>query len=463
LGKEAANVVLFEDKFLYKSGEEVYEAIDMKLEKGIGQCKGIIMSFRCWCGNTELAFFSSEYLHCAVCQTLVSRERAERDINPNTDDNDDFYGQDYWFSYQKHKLGFPDIVTRARADLPERCLHWLHTLLKYKVPPAKALELGSSHGGSVAMLRWAGFDATGLELSPWVVDFSRRTFNVPVLQGYLEDQTLDASSLDVIALMDVLEHLSDPVGTLRSCLNLLKPDGILLIQTPLYPEDKTYEQLRAEGNRFLEQLKAEEHLYLFSERSIKEFFHRLGADHLVFEPAIFAHYDMFLVASRTPLPVHVPDEISEALSATPGGRLVLALLDLRDQMQIQNTVTARQNTQLEAQLAACEADRTARLAIIERQDAEVSELQAQVQRWLQQNQTMTAQLEKSRECQAALASRVDAYAQQLQVITARLQAMHRGLHTLERTRVYRFLHALGRWRFVEPLLAQSRVNPETDL
>jgi hypothetical protein len=82
------------------------------------------------------------------------------------DDAHDFYGKNYWFTHQEGDLGLPNIITRARIDLPERCLYWLRTLLKYKLPPAKVLELGSAHGGFVALLQWAGFEAMGSEVSP---------------------------------------------------------------------------------------------------------------------------------------------------------------------------------------------------------------------------------------------------------------------------------------------------------
>src|SRR5512136_2035132 len=160
---------------------------------------------RCWCGNRELTPFTADYLRCPICETLVAAHAPASDITHVTDDDHQFYGREYWFSHQEKDLGFANIMTRARADLSERCLHWLRAMLKYKLPPAKVLELGSAHGGFVAMLRWAGFDATGLELSPWVVNFARRTFDAPMLLGPVEDQAIAQGSLDAIALMDVLE------------------------------------------------------------------------------------------------------------------------------------------------------------------------------------------------------------------------------------------------------------------
>jgi 2-polyprenyl-3-methyl-5-hydroxy-6-metoxy-1,4-benzoquinol methylase len=329
-----------------------------------------VVAPRCWCGNTTLEPFSPEYVRCPVCDTLVTSVAFADDIAAVTDHDQGFYGREYWFSHQEQDLGFTNITDRARADLPERCLHWLSALLKYKLPPGRTLELGSAHGGFVALMQWAGFEASGLELSPWVVDFARRTFDVPMLLGTLERQQITAGSLDAIALMDVLEHLPDPVGTMRRALELLKPDGLLLIQTPCYVEGRTYADMVSASDPFLEQLKAIQHLYLYSPRAIRMLFRDLGAEHVVSESAIFTHYDQFVVVSRVARPVHEPEAIADALSASARGRMVLALLDERARARDASARTA----ELAAQLAASEADRAARLDVIERQGSELGRI-----------------------------------------------------------------------------------------
>ena len=118
--------------------------------------------------------------------------------------------------------------------------------------------------------------------------------------------------------MDVLEHLRDPAGTMRRCLDLLKPDGILLIQTPCYPAHTSYEAIARHQGDLLKILEPREHLYLFSRPSIREFFARLGARHLTFEPALFPQYDMCAVVSRLTLRPSVRHGFSDP-GRRPGG------------------------------------------------------------------------------------------------------------------------------------------------
>jgi 2-polyprenyl-3-methyl-5-hydroxy-6-metoxy-1,4-benzoquinol methylase len=285
---------------------------------------------RCWCGNENLTAFGEGYCRCEACQTLVADISTAKADPRVTDDAADYYGRNYWFAHQTRDLNCPDIVSRSRTDLSERCVHWLRSLLQFKLPPARVLEIGCAHGGFVAMLRQAGFDAQGLELSPSIVELARETFGVPVLSGPVEDQNIPPGSLDAIVMMDVMEHLPQPQKTFGQCMELLAPDGILLIQTPCYPQRKTLSELRGSGHKFPQMLDSNEHLFLFSETAAGRLFEGLGAPYIQFVPAIFGFYDMSFVVSKSP-PAQVSEaEQSAALSSTVSGRFMQALLDLDD-------------------------------------------------------------------------------------------------------------------------------------
>ena len=287
----------------------------------------------CWCGNARLEPFNADYRRCLSCETLVyAGDIAAPDARVR-DDASDFYGHRYWNHHQRDTSGYPDIHTRLRTDLPERCAYWLNALLDYKLPPAKVLELGSAHGGFVAILRQAGFDATGLDLSPHIVELARKTFDVPMLLGPVEDQQIEPASLDIIVMMDVLEHLPDPLGTMRHCMTLLKPDGLLMIQTPCYPAGKSLEQIRAGDDRFTIQLRPAEHMNLLSQKAAAKLMWKIGAKHFEFLDPIFWFYDMFFIASREPLKRTTRDARDKALGATPSRRMVQAILDGEDRFR----------------------------------------------------------------------------------------------------------------------------------
>jgi len=316
----------------------------------------------CWCGNSDLDVFSPDYKLCSVCGTLVYSQSNEAESSLTTDENG-FYGKDYWFKHQTDDLNHPDLFARSREDLSERTLYWLRSVLRFCLPPAKSLEIGSAHGGFVALLRQAGFDTAGLELSPWVVRYAEENFQIPMYLGPVEDQKIEPGSLDLIIMMDVLEHFEDPLSTVQHCLSLLKPDGKLFIQTPEFDRDYSFTELQHTNHIFLNQLKPVEHVYLFGQKSIEELFHRLGVDYITFIPPCFP-YDMFLVASKVPLPIHSQEEVENALLETSQGRIALALLDI--------DVKRRK---LETLLDESEVDRSARLDIILESEKELKKTQ----------------------------------------------------------------------------------------
>jgi 2-polyprenyl-3-methyl-5-hydroxy-6-metoxy-1,4-benzoquinol methylase len=418
----------------------------------------------CWCGNADLLPFGPEYGECRACGTLAYLKDMAPEQFLVIDDDSDYYGKKYWLEHQQEAFGYADIYQRTRNDLTERNLHWLKTLLKYCLPPAKVLELGCSHGSFVALLRQAGYDASGVELSPWVVEFGRETFGVPISVGPVEALDIAPGSLDVIALMDVLEHLPDPVATMAHCLALLKPDGLLLIQTPQFKEGANYMDLMKNQAPFLQMLVPDEHIYLFSAGSVTRLFRQLGAEYIQFEPAIFGQYDMFFAVSRAPLVSQTFAQVEAAILATPNGRLALALLDLREReldltRQLQESESDRaarleqielrdeQIVSLTARLEESEADRAARLEQIVSLTARLEESEADRAARLGQIVSLTAMLNESEADRAARLGQIELRDEQIASLLVDLRALFAR-------RVFRGLTSVSGWPEVNKLLEQ---------
>jgi 2-polyprenyl-3-methyl-5-hydroxy-6-metoxy-1,4-benzoquinol methylase len=404
-----------------------------------------------------------------MCHTLVYLKDIPLEQFLVKDDETDYYGKKYWLEHQQDAFGYPEIHTRARNDLTDRNLHWLKTLLKYCLPPAKVLELGCSHGSFVALMGQAGYDASGLEMSPWVVEFGQKTFGIPVAVGPIENLDIAPGSLDVIVLMDVLEHLPDPVTTMSNCLKVLKPDGLILLQTPKFKDAINYSELVETKDRFQEMLIPDEHLYLFSENSVTQLFKQLGAEYIQFEPAIFAHYDMFFAVSRVPLKANTSEQIETALLATPKGRLALALLDLRErelaltrkQQELESHSTARgeQVESLTVMLKESDADRTARGEQVESLTVMLKESDAdRSARWVQ-IETLTSLVNEAQTDLLALTKQIETLTeinQQLEVDqTVRneeAQLVLADLQTLFERRGFRALTRFTDWPEVNNLI-----------
>jgi 2-polyprenyl-3-methyl-5-hydroxy-6-metoxy-1,4-benzoquinol methylase len=320
-----------------------------------------------------LQAWSPDYFRCAQCETLVFARQPEIDPALVRDDEADLYGRTYWYERKTEVRNEPVLNDRARADLPERCAYWLRALLRYRRPPAKVLELGCAHGGFVALLRAAGYDARGAELSPAVVEYARRTFGIPMYLGAVESIPEAEGPFDVIASFDVIEHMPDPVATITRCVRMLAKDGLLMVQTPFCLPEETYESLLSGGHATLRQLMPDEHLYLYSREAAGRLMERCGAPHVAWEPAIFGHYDQFFFASRTPLHPLPEEEAVREYLAGGGGRLALSLVDtLSSHERLEETIRAGQAREAEAVriIHSIEADRARQQELLQRFERE---------------------------------------------------------------------------------------------
>jgi hypothetical protein len=184
--------------------------------------------------------------------------------------------------------------------------------------------------------------------------------------------------------MDVLEHMTDPVDSLKCIAEALKDDGMVVIQTPCNKNPaQTYEMMKQANDVFLEQLKEKEHLYLFTVDSIEKILRQAGLGQISFEPPLFP-YDMFLFAGKTGFIEHSEDDIHNYLLDTPNGRTLLALLDLFDQ-----------KTELIQRLEESEADRSARLSVIKNLEQRLEESEADRSARLRAINELEARLEES--------------------------------------------------------------------
>lgn len=323
---------------------------------------------RCWCDpNARLTVFTAGYLRCTACESLVCALAPVASTAGVRDDTTDFYGAQYWTQYQTDVHGLPGIRERARADLAERCIYWLRALLEFRRPPARLLELGAAHGGFLRLAGLAGFDAIGLEMSPSIVRFARHTFDVDMRLGPLDAAGIDDDTFDVVAAFDVLEHFDDPEAELREIRRVVRPDGIVLLQTPDYPATDA-QALLAAHDPFLAHLTAPEHVYLFSKSAAAGILARAGFPSVTFLPPIYG-YDMFVVAGTEPLGRAGTDEINGALLASPDGRLARALLDVFERGEQSRRVAAERLTVIEGLNEACDE----RLAVIELLDRELKQ------------------------------------------------------------------------------------------
>src|SRR5439155_2849257 len=96
------------------------------------------------------------------------------------------------------------------------------------------VEVGCGMGFLLAEFRRDGWDVLGVEPNRGFCDFAAEEHGLRAVPATLEDAGLPAESADVVVLLHVIEHVPDPLGTLRAIHRVLKPGGHLVLETPRY-------------------------------------------------------------------------------------------------------------------------------------------------------------------------------------------------------------------------------------
>jgi SAM-dependent methyltransferase len=96
----------------------------------------------------------------------------------------------------------------------------------------RILDVGCGAGLFLKFARDAGHEVLGIEPSEAPARYGRQVYGLPIETGTLETVDLPADAFDVVVMWHVLEHLPDPVETLRTVRRILKPGGLLLLGVP---------------------------------------------------------------------------------------------------------------------------------------------------------------------------------------------------------------------------------------
>ena len=141
------------------------------------------------------------------------------------------------------RMGYPPIPGQPTLE------RWLGQLLSWVGPlreiaehdvmwlpisrRGRLLDVGCGSGLFLERMRDFGWQVAGVEPDAPAASTARRRLGEGCLVvPHIDDPALTRETFDAITLSHVIEHVPDPVGTLRSCRDLLEPNGTLVCVTP---------------------------------------------------------------------------------------------------------------------------------------------------------------------------------------------------------------------------------------
>jgi SAM-dependent methyltransferase len=137
-----------------------------------------------------------------------------------------YYTGDYFSA--GHADGYAD-YRGAETVLRREFAQTVEFIRRYK-PAGRLLDVGCAYGFFLLEAR-RYFEVTGIEIADEAAAHARAQ-GLSVLTGVADEQTLaELGMLDVIVLLDVIEHLPDPRATLSLCASHLDAGGIIVITT----------------------------------------------------------------------------------------------------------------------------------------------------------------------------------------------------------------------------------------
>ena len=233
--------------------------------------------------NGYLRAAVGDVLQCASCKAVfLSPERQE--IVPES-----LYSQGYFA--EREAYFFRDGVVdgsghesphiadfRAGLDLVEAHID----------PRGSLLDVGCATGSFLSVARERGWECRGVEVSAFAAARARQT-GCEVFCGKLEDAPFDDGTFDVITMWDLLEHLPVPLQGLKDARRLLRPSGVLLVNTP--NENSLLRRIarllyRGSGGHItvpIDRLYHHYHLYYFAADTIGLLFQRAGFELVVMQ------------------------------------------------------------------------------------------------------------------------------------------------------------------------------------
>jgi 2-polyprenyl-3-methyl-5-hydroxy-6-metoxy-1,4-benzoquinol methylase len=187
------------------------------------------------------------------------------------------YDESYWASPAPRERGYGDY--RGAAELYRRSFRrrWYELAPRFPASPEREryrlLDVGCAAGYFLDVVSAEGWEVRGVEPSTPIASTARERHGDAAIHVGTLDGLPDWGTFDLITLWDVLEHVPDPVATLKQARQLLAPGGTLLIET----QNIDSALARLLGRRW-HHFKHREHLVHFNPSTLRKAFEAAGLD-----------------------------------------------------------------------------------------------------------------------------------------------------------------------------------------
>ena len=163
--------------------------------------------------------------------------------------------------------GYKDLIFRRVIEGLERL-----------VPQRTLLDLGAHVGRLIHVAAERGWAAEGVELNPSTAAYAAKAAGLPVHRMDARELASEGRRYGAVTLIDVLEHIPQPVAALEAARTVLEPGGWIAVKVPHGRVQLRKEELRARLSRGYRATVADNlvHVNHFGVRSLRRALERAG-------------------------------------------------------------------------------------------------------------------------------------------------------------------------------------------
>ncbi len=212
--------------------------------------------------NTEGTFCYSagqyKMYRCGTCETAFCSP------TPSNEELSHYYAT-FHMSAQEGGM-YDNVESRMIDDFPSKC-----ALVKKHHSSGKLLDVGCGKGYFVKHCVDAGLDAQGVDLSTTAIEYATKTLGIAAIAGRVEDMTSFSNSFETVTMWATIEHLPAPEQTLSAIHRVLKPNGLLHLDTGIGAD--WLDKMLPGVNQWYD---PPQHLFVFSAPGLKKLLEKTG-------------------------------------------------------------------------------------------------------------------------------------------------------------------------------------------
>ena len=267
-----------------------------------------------------------EEVRCPVCNaeevSVFQNRKTPENFGFSTAEGYRIYsckGCDCQFAWPREELKYDNIqgefdIYRRFLDVEEfkgrihhvlrGTAHWkdspiVYQILKLHEKRGNFFDFGAGSGYMTELARRLGYSVNALEVSEHFRRFIKH--NIPGVKVFssLDEVQKEDRCFDVILAMHTIEHLAEPVATLKRLADILSNDGLLIVVVPNLK--RTYYRLGEQGSEIEDQIQWDgvpgdfppHHLTRFSKKAMVEALKRAGFRNIAINYALLNAWDLF--------------------------------------------------------------------------------------------------------------------------------------------------------------------------